>query len=253
MMILVIAGKELRTLFLSPLAWVILAVVQLILAYLFLSQIDFFLQIQSRLAGLEEAPGITEIIVAPLFGNAAVVLLLVVPMLTMRLVSDERRNRTLSLMFSAPLAMTEIILGKFLGLMAFLLVMLAMIAAMPLALLAGGTLDLGVLASSLLGLLLLLGSFTAIGLFMSTLTSQPTIAAVSTFGVLLLLWILDWAGSGRSGEASTVFGYLSILRHYEPLLKGVFNSADIVYYLLLMLTFLVLSVRRLDAERLLGR
>ncbi len=253
MMMFVIAGKEIRCLFLSPLAWTILAVVQLILAYLFLSQIDFFLQIQPRLAGMDDVPGVTEIIIAPLYGNAAVILLLVVPMLTMRLVSDERRNRTLSLMFSAPVTMTEIILGKFLGLSALLLIMLFMITLMPLALMVGGSLDYGVLASSVLGLLLLLGSFAAIGLYMSTLTEQPTIAAVSTFGVLLLLWILDWAGSGRSSEAASVFGYLSILRHYEPLLKGVFNSTDIIYYLLFILTFLILSIRRLDAERLLSR
>ncbi len=249
-MITVIAGRELRSLFLSPLAWSILAVVQVILAYLYLSQIDFFLQLQPRLAGVAEAPGITAIIVAPLFGNAAVVLLLVVPLLTMRLVSEERRNQTLSLLFSAPLSMTEIILGKFVGLMVFLLVQLLLISLMPLALLAGGTLDFGVLAAAVLGLLLLLGSFAALGLFMSTLTAQPVVAAVGGFGLLLLLWIIDWAGSGRDGAAASLFGYLSLVRHYEPLLKGVCSSTDIIYFLLFMTTFLVLAIQRLDASRL---
>lgn len=168
----------------------------------------------------------------------------------MRLVSDERRNQTLSLLFSAPVSMTEIILGKYLGVVVFLLIMLALITLMPFSLLIGGTLDFGMLASGLLGLVLLLASFAAVGLFMSTLTAQPTIAAVSSFGVLLLLWILDWAGKGRSSEAETLFGYLSILRHYESMLKGVFNSSDVIYYLLLIATFLILSIRRLDADRL---
>ena len=249
-MIAVIASRELRSLFLSPLAWSILAVVQVILAYLYLAQIDFFLQLQPRLAGLDEAPGITAIIVAPLFGNAAVLLLLVVPLLTMRLVSEERRNRTMSLLFAAPLSMTEIILGKFLGLMIFLFLLLMLISFMPLALLVGGTLDFGVLAMAVLGLLLLLGSFAALGLYLSCLTAQPVLAAVGSFGVLLLLWMIDWAGSGRDGAAASLFGYFSLLRHYEPLLKGFCQSVDVLYYLLFMITFLVLAIHRLDTRRL---
>ncbi len=250
MMIFTIAARELRSMFLSPLAWAILAVVQFILGYIFLIQIDTFLQVQPRLAGIEGAPGLTDIVVVRTFGNAAFIMLLVVPLLTMRLISEERRNQSLSLLFSAPVSMTEIILGKYLGMIAFLFVMLALIALMPLTLLIGGTLDFGRVFSGLTGLALLLAAFAAVGLFMSTLTSQPTIAAVSTFGVLLLLWIIDWASTSGSGEISTVFGYLSLLRHYESLLKGIFDSTDVVYYLLFIITFLVLSIRRLDSERL---
>ncbi len=250
MMIFTIASRELRSLFISPLAWSILAVVQLILAYMFLTQLDLFVSLQSRLLGIEGAPGVTEIIVAPLLGNAAVVLLLVVPMLTMRLVSEERRSQTLSLLFSAPLSMTEIVLGKFFGVLGFLLIMVAMIVLMPLSLLMGGSLDMGMLWSGVLGLVLLLASFAALGLFMSTLTEQPIIAAVSSFGVLLLLWIIDWAGSNNTGQASELFAYLSLLRHFESLLKGVFDSADVLYYLLFVSLFLGLSIRRLDADRL---
>ena len=249
-MIFTIAGRELRGLFLSPLAWSILAVVQLILAYMFLAQIDFFMQLQPRLPTLPGAPGVTEIVAVPLLGNAAMILLLIVPLITMRLISDERRNQTLPLLFAAPISMSTIVLGKFVGVMIFLLIMLLMILMMPLTLLLGSSLDFGVLAAATLGLFLLLASFAAVGLFMSSLTAQPTIAAVSTFGVLLLLWILDWAGNNaEGGQGSDVLAYLSILRHYEALLKGVFNSADVIYYLLFITVFLVLSVRRLDAER----
>jgi gliding motility-associated transport system permease protein len=249
-MIFSIAGRELRSLFLSPLAWAILAVVQLILAWSFLVQVDFFMQIQARLPTINDAPGLTQLIVAPLFGNLAFVLLLVSPLITMRLVSDERRNQTLSLLFSAPVSMTEIILGKYAGIMLFLIIMLAITLLMPFSLLMGGTLDFGMLASEVVGLVLLMASFAAVGLFMSTLTAQPTIAAVSSFGVMLLLWIVDWAGKSRSEGTDTVLNYLSILRHYENMLKGVFNSGDVIYYLLFITTFLVLSIRRLDADRL---
>jgi len=249
MMIFTIAGREIKSLFLSPLAWAILAVVQMILAYVFLIGIDQFIEVQPRLTGISDAPGITDIIAAPLFGTGAVVLLLVAPLLTMRLVSEEHRNRTLSLLLSAPVSMTEIILGKYLGILLFMLVMLGMVAAMPLSLLVGGSLDLGKLGGGVLGLGLLLAAFSAAGLFMSTLTTQPTVAAISTFGLLLLLWIIDWT-SGAHAEVSSALQYLSLTRHYEPLLKGLFNSVDIAYYLLFIVTFLVLSVRRLDAERL---
>lgn len=249
-MILTIATHELRRMFLSPLAWSILAVVQLILAFLFLGHIEYFQQVQAQLLGMDNPPGLTEIVVAPLLGNAAIVLLLVVPLVSMRLVSEERRNKTLCLLFSAPISMTEIVLGKYLGLVAFLYIQLALIALMPLALLLGGNLDFGVLAAGLLGLMLLLAGFAAVGLFMSTLTQHQTVAAVATFGMLLLFWILDWAGEGLAGAG--VLGQLSLLNHYEPFLKGVFDTTDLAYHLLFAATFLTFAVRRLDMDRLGG-
>lgn len=249
MTILTIAGRELRSLFLSPLAWTLLGVVQVILAWMFSVQVDFYLQIQPRLAAMPGAPGVTEIIVAPLFGNAAFVLLLVMPLLTMRLVSEELRNRTLPLLFSAPVSMTAIVLGKYLAILGFIVILLGLIALMPLSLLLAGAIDPGMLASALLGLFLLLAGFAAVGLFMSTLTSQPTIAAVATFGALLLLWIIDWS-SAAGGAGSETLAWLSMLRHYEPLLRGAFSTTDVAYYLLVILTFLVLGIRRLDSYRL---
>jgi ABC-2 type transport system permease protein len=247
MTILAIAGRELRSLFLSPLAWTLLAVVQLILGYMFVTQIDFFLQLQPRLPAIPEAPGVTEIVVAPMLGNAALVLLLIIPLLTMRLLADELRNRTLPLLFSAPVSMTEIALGKYLGVTGFIAILLGLIALMPLSLLAGGALDFGALCSGMLGLFLLLSAFAAIGLFISALTGQPAVAAIATFGALLMLWIIDWSGDG--GE-SGLLAWLSMVRHYEPLLRGVFRSSDLVYYLIVIVTFLILTVRRLDSWRL---
>jgi ABC-2 type transport system permease protein len=248
-MIFTIAGRELRSLFLSPLAWSILAVVQFIIAYLFLAQIDGYLMLQPQLATIEGAPGVTDIIVAPLLADAGIVLLLITPLITMRLLSEERRNRTLSLLFSAPVSMTEIILGKYLGVLAFFGVLIALLALMPLSLLAGTALDLGKFAAGLAGLGLLVAAFAAIGLFMSSLTEQPTVAAISTFGLLLLLWIIDWTGV-NADQTSGLFAWLSLLRHYEALLKGLVNSTDVLYYLLISVLFLGLSIRRLDADRL---
>lgn len=250
-MVLTIAMRELKNLFLSPLAWAILAVLQLIMAYLFLSQLDTFLALQPRLAGIEGAPGVTDIIVAPVLQTVGFLLLLIAPALTMRVFSDERRNRTLTLLLSAPVSMTEIVLGKFLGVALFFILLLLMLAAMPLSLYAGTTLDAGKLASGLLGLALLLSAFAAIGVFMSSLTEQPVIAAISTFGLLLLLWIIDWSGGARQ-EVTGLFHYLSLQTHLESFLKGIFSTRDLLYYLLLITLFLILTIRRLDQQRLTG-
>jgi ABC-2 type transport system permease protein len=248
--IFTIAARELRSLFLSPLAWAMLAVVQVILAFLFLARIELYQIYQPQLAAMESAPGATEVIVPDLLASAAIVLLLVVPLLTMRLVAEERRNRTLTLLFSAPLSMTEIVLGKYLGVMGFLLVVLALIGLMPLSLLAGGGLDFGIFLCGMLGLLLLLGSFAAVGLFMSTLTQHPAVAAIAGFGMLLGFWVLDWSAQGTAGGG--LLAYLSLFNHYKPFLEGVFDTADAIFHLLLITTFLVLSVRRLDGDRLGG-
>ena len=253
MMILTLAQRELRSLFLSPLAWAILAVVQFILAYLFLSQLNEFLILQPQLKVIEGAPGVTDLVVVPVYGSAAFILMMVVPLLTMRLISEERRSRSLPLLLSAPLSMSEIIIGKYLGIVSFLILMTVMLTVMPLSLLFAGTIDLGLLASIVVGLILLIAAFAAIGLYMSSLTQQPTVAAISTFGVLLLLWIIDWAG-GKAGDpgATGVLTYLSMLRHFEGLSRGIFSSADIIYFLLFISTFLILSIRKLDAERMKG-
>ena len=249
-MIFIIASREFKSLFLSPLAWSILAVVQLIVAFMFLGRVQLFQDYQTQLLALENPPGITEVVVPDLLGNAAVVLLLVVPLLTMRLISEERRNRTLTLLFSAPISMTEIVLGKFLGMLAFLLLIAVLIALMPLSLLMGSGLDFGLLLSGVLGLMLLLASFTAVGLFVSTLTQHPKVAAIGTFGALLMFWILDWSGQGAA--SGSLLAYLSLFNHYKPFLEGVFNTTDAVFHTLLIATFLVFSIRRLDADRLGG-
>lgn len=250
-MLRVIAGREWRSLFLSPLAWTLLGVVLFILAWLFLAQLDLYLTLAPQIARMPDAPGVTDVVIAPLLSNTGVILLLVVPLITMRALSEERRSQTLVLLLSAPVSMTRIVLGKYLGLMGFFAVLLGLLAAMLLSLAVGTHLDYGKLASGLLGLLLLVAAFVAAGLYMSSLTDQPTIAAVATFGLLLLFWIIDWAGNAGGGE-SALFGYLSLLNHYQSLLKGLFNTSDVLYYVLFVVTFLGLTVERLDAQRVTG-
>jgi ABC-2 type transport system permease protein len=248
-MILVIAAREFKTLFLSPLAWTILAILQFILAFLFLTQVENFTMIQPQLANMDNAPSLTDITVTPLFGNAGIILLLVTPLLTMRLICEERRNKTLTLLLSAPLSNAEIIIGKYLGSLGLLAMIVALITVMPLSLLIGGTLDFGKLFANVLALLLLVSAFGAIGLFMSCLANHPTIAAMGAFGALFVLWILDWS-AGFSDKHSELLAYLSILRHFQNIQSGLLSSTDLCYFLLFISLFILLSIRRLDKERL---
>ena len=154
-MIFTIAARELRSLFLSPLAWTLLAVAQGLLAWIFLILMNDFRELQGRLVGLDNAPGVTDLVAAPLLRVAAWVLLLLTPLLTMRLFSEERRSRTLDLLLAAPVGASAIVLGKYLGVLTFLLSGVALVALMPLSLAAGATLDFGKLLAGLLGLSLL--------------------------------------------------------------------------------------------------
>jgi ABC-2 type transport system permease protein len=251
-MIKLIALRELKSLFLSPLAWAMLAVTQIILCYQFLSQLETYLQLQAELSVQEGSPGITDLVIAPLLGGAAIILLLIVPLLTMRLISEEQKNQTLPLLFSAPISMTQIMLGKYFGILGFLFLLVSMVALMPLSLLFGTAIDLGQVFSALLGLFLVVASFAAAGLYMPTLTKQPAIAAVSSFGLLLFLWIINWAGNTTDAQlyGDNILSWFSLLTHFEPLLKGVFSSTDIAYYLLFICLFLVLGIRRLERLRL---
>lgn len=250
-MIAVLAQREFRTLFVSPLAWSILAVTQFILAFIFAALVESYLERQPQLMMLENVPGVTEQIVAPLYGATAWLLMMIVPLLTMRLVSEERRNHSLTLLLSAPVSMTEIIIGKFFGILSFLILIILLLSLMPLSLLLAGSLDLGHFVLLLIALILLTACFSALGLFLSTITDQPTVAAIGTYGALLLLWIIDIGSQNvTSVEASGLLTYLSMLRHFDALARGVFSTVDIAYFILFITLFLVLSIRRLDAERL---
>ena len=150
---------------------------------------------------------------------------------------------------SAPISSVDIIIGKYLGSLGLLLILVFLITLMPLSLLVGCDLDMGKLFSNLLALILLVTAFTSTGLFMSTIAGHPTVAAMGTFGVLLLLWILDWTTS-MNDQRSELFEYLSILRHFQNLQSGQLNTADISYFLLFTMTFLFLGIRSLNKDRL---
>lgn len=248
LMILTIAHKELKSLFISPLAWILLALIQLILAWIFLGHLDAFLKIQPQLIQLTNPPGLTEIITAPLFAAAAMVLLMITPLITMRLIAEERRNNTMTLLISAPISITDIVMGKFLGIMIFFSAIIILVITISISLLIGGTLDFGLLLSNTIGLFLIAACFSSLGLYISCLTTQPAIAAAGTLGVLLSLWALDITRD----DVNSITQDFSILKHYENFNRGIIDTFDLLYFVLFAFTFLILSIRRLEGERLHG-
>jgi ABC-2 type transport system permease protein len=242
---LTIAANELRRIFVSPLAWAVLAVVQLILGFVF---INLLIDYARNAEFTDQFTGVADYMGGGLYGFATIVLLLVVPLMTMRVFSEERRSGSLTLLLSSPASLIEIVLGKFLGLTGFLLALLALLAAMPLSLLPGTDLDLGRIAAGLLGLFLMMLAFGSAGLFVSSLTREPTIAAVGGFGLLLLVWLIQIL-SYQEIPFAEVFGYLSLIGHFDSLRRGIFSTADVAYYILFTAFFLWLTVQRLDLER----
>lgn len=247
---LTIAGTELKRMFNSPLAWSILAVLQFVLGMIFLVMVQEFLEvIQPQMAGTDNPPGVTDTIVSAVYLWAGIIMLAVMPILTMRSFAEERMNGTFTLLRSSPISVTDVVMGKYLGLLMFILIMVVLISLMPLSLQLGTSLDLGKIGASVLGLILLLSSFAAAGLFISSLTNQPIIAAVSSFGLLLFLIVLYISGKSQS-NGSELFVYLSHFGHFLSFLQGLFQSGDLIYYLLFIGGFLVLTIRKLDNESL---
>jgi ABC-2 type transport system permease protein len=254
-MIFTIAAKELKALFASPLAWVVLTLVQATLGLLFLRWLDEFMQREPHLVGLPNIPGLTESVAVPFFYNAFVVFLFAVPLLAMRLVAEERRNQTMVLLMSAPVSMTEIVLGKFAGLAVFLFTIVALITLMPLSLSIGARIDFGLLAGLVAGLTLMVASFAAVSLYISCLTAHPMVAAFGAFIALLAMALFgEVAEDGLRARGGALPASLvrvtSPLKNFEPFLRGVLDTYAVACSLLLIAVFLTLAIRRLDAQRL---
>lgn len=251
---LTIARNELARLFVSPLAWTILAVFQLLCALLFATSVTSLMHNPQIMTNYD---GVTTVLGAGLFRFTAVLALVVIPLLTMRAFAEERKTGSLDLLLASPVSLTGLVVGKFLGVMGFVSLMLALAVLMPLSLLMVTPLDVGLLAAGALGLWLVLAAFVAASLFISALTREPVIAAIGSFGLLLGLWLLQavsffgWQPTilGITFQMDDIARHLSLIGHYDALLKGIVSTGDVGYYLIVCDLFLALTIQRLDMER----
>ena len=229
--------------------WIILAIFTALFGSLYLNGVNGYFEVMSGAVRPAERVGVTQFVGQTVYGWAFLVVLFAVPLLSMRLISEERRSQTLPFLFSAPLSLTEIVLGKFIGLVTFLSILIAYIAVMLFTINIWSDIDFGFIAANSLGLFLLIASASAVGLYFSSLTSQPVAAAVMTFITLIALIFMDRI---FAGDPTNTISQLSLMKHFQAFSTGLIDSADVVYFLLVIITFLVLTIRRLDAERLRG-
>jgi len=248
-MIINVARKELKSVFASPMGWVILALLMFAFGTYYLNGVNDYFAVMSGAMRPAERTGVTQFVAQTVYGLASFIMLFAVPLLSMRLISEERRSQTLPFLFSAPISLMEIVLGKFFGLVAFLSILIVFIALMLSTLNIWADIDFGFLIANSIGLFLLVASFSSLGLYFSSLTQQPVVAAILTFVALFALMILD---RFFAGDPSNILASLSLMRHFQSFSSGLIDTGDIAFFFLFIVTFLTLTVRRLDADRLRG-
>ena len=248
MSLFAVTRLEWRRLLVRPLAWVLAALTQAWLAWTFTLLLGGFLASQIQRAALPDGPGLTDLVAVPLLGQLAQLAFLVVPLLSMSLLAGERRNGTLPLMLAAGVPASRIVLGKYLALLGWLLLWLLLTLAMPLALSHAIHLDWGKLAAASLGVAMMLAALTALGVACSSFASHPAIAAAAALILALALWSVN-LGAQMAGINGGAINWLAMSTHVQPLLRGLFSTVDVVWFVLFIVLALALATRRLNADR----
>ncbi|MFM8540844.1 MAG: ABC transporter permease [Nitrospira sp.] len=248
-----IARRELRSAFTSPIIYVVAAVFVLIfgmLSYIAVvnasAQSIRLMQIQGMAANIN----LNDLVFRPTFYSAAIILLLVLPLLTMRVFSEERKLRTFELLITSPVSISEIVAGKFAAVLLIYLGMLALTGIVPVVLAVFNSFDWAPVFTGYLGLLLMGALFLAVGLFASAMTENQIVAAFLSFGLLLLVWLLGAMGSILGDTpAGNAIAYLSFIEHYDRLVRGLIDTKDLVYYVSGIVFMLFLTHRVVDSQR----
>ena len=244
--------KEMRLYFTSPVAWVVFTMFLLIGGYFFYSIFAFY-TMASMQSAMNPAMGrdlnVTDSVMRPLFSNISVILLLLLPMVTMRLFAEERRSGTIELLLTYPVRDGAVLAGKYLSALTLYAIMIGLTLLYPAIVVYFARLEWGPVLTGYLGLLLIGGTFIAVGVCASSLTENQIVAAITTFGILLLLWVLGWSSDYAGGTAGRVLQHLSLLEHNDSFTKGVLDTKDILYYVNFIVLALFLTLRSLEARR----
>jgi ABC-2 type transport system permease protein len=249
--LITIYRREMGAYFHSPIAYVLIVGYLALSGYFFYSGLAFYsmASLQAMQNPLFMKINLTEMLVAPLLTNYAIFFLFAVPLLTMRLLSEERKTGTIELLLSYPVTDTSVILAKFLAAWTMVAMILAL-TWVPMGLLFWlGQPHLPAMLSGYLGLLLMGGCFVAFGLLCSAATENQIVAAVACFFGLLFIWALGWSSEVVGKDLGEFLQNLSIVSHFERLPKGLIDTADLAYFVLFMGFFLFASIRTLEAKR----
>src|SRR5271156_1215992 len=252
---LTIAGKELAGYFLQPVAYVVMTVFLLLGGFFFFALLRYFEMTLAYSAAMQQNPevlqqiNLNERVIEPMLHNLAIVLVILVPAITMRTFAEEKRTGTYELLLTAPIRTGEIVAGKFIAAAAFMLIMIGLAGIFPLILVAFGNPEVGVMFAGYLGLAFLAISFVSIGLFTSSLTENQIIAAISCFGLLLLLFVISWPAQAGGSSYADLLRYLSLPDHFAQMLTGIIDTRDVVYFLSVIFVALFLTQRSVESAR----
>lgn len=251
--VLAIAWRDIRAVFVSPIAYVVLTGFTLLSGWFFFNMLGQFNRLAAQYASLQGMDttwlNLNDAVIAPLLHNLLFVLLIVTPMITMRSFSEEKTQSTFELLFTSPVRVGEMVLGKYLA-GAFLVTLMVLLSfVFPGMLFVFGNPEPGMTFAGMLALYLTALSFVAVGNFTSALTSNQIIATISGLVILLLLFVINWPAEGAGERVAAVLGYLSVSTHFSKMAKGVLETSDLVYYASLTGIFLFLTHRAVESNR----
>jgi len=236
---------ECRRMISSSSSWLVIAAVQFLLTLIFYNLLSKYLTDPA----LFEGRGITDVVIASYYRSAALIFLLIAPLLTMRLISEEINSGSIKLLLSSPISARQIILGKFFAATGFLFFLLTLISLVPLSLSIGTSLDYGHLLACIIGSSLLLISLSSAGLFFSSLFSHQFVSAITSYTAILLLWTAHTAASSEGSNVDRLFQSLSMSNHFTNFTEGVFNSASVSFFLIITLLFLIMGIWKIKMMR----
>jgi len=247
--VLAIAHKELRSYFSSPMAYIVIGFFLLPFGVFFYLYLHDFVSRSLGMSQFGGAMNINQMVIRGVLQNASVIILFIMPMITMRTYSEEKRSGTIELLLTSPVSDFEIILGKFFGALGLYIAMLAVTLLYIGVLFVYGNPEWRPLVAAYLGLLLMGGAFVSLGLLISSTTGNQIVAGVVTFVVFLMLWIIGWFADSAGPTIGPITQYLSITEHFDDFAKGIIDSKHVVYYLSLITFGLFLTSKSVDTER----
>jgi ABC-2 type transport system permease protein len=249
--ILAIWQREMKSYFVSPIAYVVLTVFLFLSGFFFYSILTAVIQSTMMQAqyGQSQAVDVPGIVSRSFFGTTSVILLFMIPMLTMGLFAEEKKRGTIELLLTTPVGNFQAMMGKYLASLTFLLIMFAANVITISALFIYGQPEWKPITGGFLGLLLYGAALLALGLFISTLTENQIISVVITFGVILVLWLIESFSASAEGITKSVLSYLSIIGHLDDFIKGIIDTSHVIYYLTFAFVGLFLTYRSLESMR----
>ena len=198
-----------------------------------------------------EPPNIMDALIRPMFASINIIFLIIIPMLTMKLLAEEKKSNTIELLYTSPISYRSVVLGKFFASLILYLVLLLFTFSYPLILMSwtNNAIELNVLFSGYIGLILIGASFIALGLVASALTENQIIAAVLSFGSLLILWLIAWSGNIIGGTLGEILKYFSLIEHFNDFAKGIIDTKSLFFYFSFIFFMLFLCTRIIESEK----